>query len=67
MRGAIVTIDAMGCQKATAEKIIDKGGIRHAALNMIRQTQKKRVSIKRMRKAAGWDDSVLTGILAQVF
>lgn len=41
--------------------------IRHAALNMIRQTQKKRVSIKRMRKAAGWDDSVLTDILAQVF
>jgi len=36
-------------------------------LNMIRQTQKKRVSIKRMRKAAGWDDSVLTEILAQVF
>jgi predicted transposase YbfD/YdcC len=41
--------------------------IRHAALNMIRQAQKKRVSIKRMRKAAGWDDSVLTDILAQVF
>lgn len=41
--------------------------IRHAALNMIRQAQKKRVSVKRMRKAAGWDDSVLTDILAQVF
>jgi hypothetical protein len=41
--------------------------IRHAALNMIRQAQKKRVSIKRMRKAAGWDDSILTDILAQVF
>ena len=41
--------------------------IRHAALNMIRQAQKKRVSIKRMRKAAGWDDLVLTDILAQVF
>ena len=40
--------------------------IRHAVLNMIRQVQKKRVSIKRMRKAAGWDDSVLT-VLAQVF
>lgn len=26
VRGAIVTIDAMGCQKAIAEKIIDKGG-----------------------------------------
>jgi predicted transposase YbfD/YdcC len=43
------------------------GIIRHAALNMIRQAQKKRMSIKRMRKAAGWDDSVLTDILAQVF
>jgi len=26
VRGAIVTIDAMGCQKAIAEKIINKGG-----------------------------------------
>jgi predicted transposase YbfD/YdcC len=26
VRGAIVTIDAMGCPKAIAEKIIDKGG-----------------------------------------
>ncbi len=41
--------------------------IRHAVLNMMRQAQKKRVSIKRMRKAAGWDDSVLTRILDQVF
>lgn len=41
--------------------------IRHAALNMIRQAKKKRLSIKLMRKAAGWDDSVLTEILAQVF
>lgn len=41
--------------------------IRHAALNMIRQAQKKRVSIKHMRKAAGRDNSILTDILAQVF
>lgn len=41
--------------------------IRHAALNMIRQIPKKRMSVKRMRKAAGWDDLVLTEILAQVF
>lgn len=41
--------------------------IRHAALNMIRQAKKKRMTIKLMRKAAGWDDSVLTDILAQVF
>jgi len=26
VRGAIVTIDVMGCQKAIAENIIDKGG-----------------------------------------
>jgi predicted transposase YbfD/YdcC len=32
VRGAIVTIDAMGCQKAIAEKIIDKGGDYHMAL-----------------------------------
>lgn len=41
--------------------------IRHAALNMIRQTPKKRMSVKRMRKAAGWNDSLLTEILAQIF
>jgi hypothetical protein len=41
--------------------------IRHTALNMIRQAKKKRISIKLIRKAAGWDDAVLTDILAQVF
>jgi predicted transposase YbfD/YdcC len=41
--------------------------IRHAALNMIRAAKTKRMSIKRMRKAAGWDDSLLTDVLAQVF
>lgn len=41
--------------------------IRHAALNMIRQVPKKRMSVKRMRKAAGWNDSLLTEILAQIF
>jgi predicted transposase YbfD/YdcC len=41
--------------------------IRHAALNMIRQAQKKRTSIKLMRKTAGWDNSLLKDILEQVF
>ncbi|MGZ4977006.1 MAG: hypothetical protein ACXV8O_07635 [Methylobacter sp.] len=41
--------------------------IRQAALNMMRQTQKKRLSIKRLRKAVRWDDSVLTDILTQAF
>lgn len=41
--------------------------IRHAALNMIRQAQKKRTSIKLMRKTAGWDNAVLKNILEQVF
>jgi len=36
-------------------------------LNMIRQIPKKRMSVKRMRKAAGWDNSLLTEVLAQVF
>jgi predicted transposase YbfD/YdcC len=26
VRGAIVTIDAMGCQKSITKKIVDKGG-----------------------------------------
>jgi predicted transposase YbfD/YdcC len=43
------------------------GIIRHAALNMIRRSKTKRMSIKRMRKAAGWDNALLTNILAQVF
>ena len=41
--------------------------IRHAALNMIRQAQKKRTSIKLMRKAAGWNNAVLKDILEKVF
>ncbi len=40
--------------------------IRHAALNMIKQAQRKRTSVRMMRKAAGWDDSVLASILSQV-
>jgi hypothetical protein len=43
------------------------GIIRHAALNMIKPTKPKRVSIKGMRKAAGWDNATLTTILAQIF
>jgi predicted transposase YbfD/YdcC len=41
--------------------------IRHAALNMIRQAKTKRVSVRMMRKSAGWDNSVLASILSQVF
>lgn len=41
--------------------------IRHAALNMIRQSKPKRVSVRMMRKSAGWDNSVLTSVLSQVF
>jgi len=41
--------------------------IRHAALNMIRGAKTKRMSIKRMRKAAGWDDELLNDVLTQVF
>lgn len=41
--------------------------IRHAALNMIRKIPKKRMGVKRMRKAAGWDDALLTEVLAQIF
>lgn len=29
--------------------------IRHAALNMIRQVKTNRVSVRRMRKSAGWE------------
>lgn len=41
--------------------------IRHAALNMIRQAKTNRVSVSKMRKSAGWDNSVLANILSQVF
>jgi hypothetical protein len=36
-------------------------------LNMIRQAKTKRVSVRMMRKSAGWDNSVLASILSQVF
>jgi len=36
-------------------------------LNMIRGAKTKRMSIKRMRKAAGWDDELLNDVLTQVF
>lgn len=39
--------------------------IRHCALNMIQQIKTKRQTIKRLRKMAGWDDSVLKSILDQ--
>jgi predicted transposase YbfD/YdcC len=43
--------------------------VRHIALNLLQLTknQMKRQSIKRLRKNAGWDDSVLTTILSQNF
>lgn len=43
--------------------------IRHVALNMIRKAKNiyKKVSIRGLRKKAGWDDSTLTTILKQYF
>jgi predicted transposase YbfD/YdcC len=41
--------------------------IRHAALNMIRQAKPKQVSVRMMRKSAGWDNSALANILSQIF
>lgn len=43
--------------------------VRHIALNLLQLTknQMKRQSIKRLRKNAGWDDSILTTILSQNF
>lgn len=43
--------------------------IRHIALNLLQITksQMKRQSIKRLRKMAGWDDELLSSILAQKF
>lgn len=37
--------------------------IKHLALNMLRTVQKKRQSIKGLRKQAGWNDSVLKSLL----
>jgi len=41
--------------------------IRHAELNMMRQVKIKRVSLKKMRQLAGWDNSVLASILEKGF
>lgn len=37
--------------------------VRHIALNMIKKAQRKRTSLKKMRKLAGWDNAVLASIL----
>lgn len=37
--------------------------IKHLALNMIRQVQQKRQSIKALRKKAGWDNNLLAKII----
>ena len=39
--------------------------VKHIALNMIRKIQKKRQSIKGLRKKAGWDNKILQNILSQ--
>lgn len=41
--------------------------VRKIVLNMLRSAQKPRQSLKRMRKAAGWDDSLLHSILQAHF
>ena len=41
--------------------------IRHLALNMLRNSKKKRQSIKGLRKKAGWDNNTLKEILALKF
>lgn len=37
--------------------------IRHVALNLLNQAKQKRLSIKRLRKLAGWDNKILEKIL----
>ena len=39
------------------------GIIKHAALNMLRKNQRKRESIKGLRKVAGWDNQRLSEII----
>lgn len=39
--------------------------IKHFALNMVRKIQKKRQSIKRLRKQAGWNSTILDMIIQQ--
>ena len=38
--------------------------IRHTALNMLQKAKQKRQSIKRLRKLAGWENSVLELVLS---
>lgn len=42
---------------------MNMGIIKHAALNMLRQNQRKRESIKALRKIAGWNNDRLSQIL----
>jgi hypothetical protein len=61
IEGAIVIIDATGCQRAIARKIVDKKVdyiLRHMAQNLIR-ARKGTLSVKANLNAAAWDDSHL--------
>jgi hypothetical protein len=41
--------------------------VKHMALNLLQKAKQKRDSIKRLRKAAGWDNNQLLNILQHIF
>lgn len=72
IKGCIITIDAMGCQRAIAEQIINQKGdngsqnfatLRRLALNLLKLDTSIKKSIKRKRFLAAMDTSYLEKIL----
>ena len=57
LKGCIVTIDAMGCQRTIAEQIVDQGGDYCLGLkgNLFQQEESK-LSMKKKRLKAAWND-----------
>ena len=73
LAGAMVTIDAMGCQTVTFQEDqcrIRRGHadanfsiLRRAALSLLKNETSVKVGIKNKRLTAGWDESYLEKVL----
>jgi predicted transposase YbfD/YdcC len=81
IRGCIVTIDAMGCQKEIATQIIDKQAdyvlrkdhapenfalLRHLALNLLNRDKSVKGSLRQKRYRAGLDNNYLVKVISSI-
>jgi predicted transposase YbfD/YdcC len=81
IRGCIVTMDAMGCQKEIATQIIDKQAdyvlrkdhapenfalLRHLALNLLNRDKSVKGSLRQKRYRAGLDNNYLVKVISSI-